>query len=123
MLRLAARHADAWGRDFDQVEPGTEPYSAADLTAWQARVDVACVAVGRDPATLARTAGVVVDLPIAPRREGWGSGSLVGPPEALAEGLRGCARAGFSHVQLWLNPGTVAGIDAFAPVLELLDRG
>jgi hypothetical protein len=62
---------------------------------------------------------VFVDLPIAPRREGWDA--LTGSPEALAEGLRGYARAGFTHVQLWLEPATIAGIEAFAPVLELLD--
>ena len=33
------------------------------------------------------------------------------------------ARAGISHVQLWLEPNTMAGIDAFLPVLERLDRG
>jgi hypothetical protein len=36
--------------------------------------------------------------------------------------LRAYAHAGFTHVQLWLEPSTLAGIDAFAPVLELLDR-
>jgi len=43
-------------------------------------------------------------------------------PEELAERLRAFARAGISHVQLWLEPNTMAGIDAFLPVLELLDR-
>ena len=57
MLRLAARHADIWNRDFDAVNPGVTPYSAADLTASQTRVDAACAEIGRDPATLARTAG------------------------------------------------------------------
>jgi alkanesulfonate monooxygenase SsuD/methylene tetrahydromethanopterin reductase-like flavin-dependent oxidoreductase (luciferase family) len=64
---------------------------------------------------------VFVDLPGATGREGWGA--LAGSPEELAEGLRAYARAGFTHVQLWLEPSTYAGIDGFAPVLELLDRG
>ncbi len=121
MLRLAARHADVWNRDFDGVNPGHEPYSAADLAAWRPRVDAACAAVGRDPATLARTAGVFVDLPGAPPREGWGA--LGGSPEAVAEGLRGYARAGFTHVQLGLNPNTAAAVASLAPVLERLDHG
>lgn len=114
VLRLAARHANACNRDFAAFDPD-------GLAAWQARVDGACAAVGRDPATLARTAAVFVDLPSAPRREGWGA--LAGPPEELSAGLRAYARLGFSHVQLWLEPGTRQGIEAFAGVLELLDQG
>jgi alkanesulfonate monooxygenase SsuD/methylene tetrahydromethanopterin reductase-like flavin-dependent oxidoreductase (luciferase family) len=118
MLRLAAQFADVWGRDFDRVNPDVVPYSAEDLSAWRPRVDAACAAVGRDPSTLERTAAVLVDLSTASGREGWNA--LTGSPEALAEGLRGYARAGFSHVQLWLEPATIAGIEAFAPVLDLL---
>jgi hypothetical protein len=44
-----------------------------------------------------------------------------GTPEALAGVLRAYAAAGFSEVQIWLNPCSIAGIDAFAPVLDLLD--
>ena len=121
MLELTARFADVWNRDFDAVNTDFEPYSADDLSAWQVRVDAACAEVGRDPASLRRTAAVIVDLPIAPGREGWGA--LTGSPEELAAGLRGYALAGFTHVQIWLEPGTMAGIEAFAPVLEFLDRG
>jgi probable F420-dependent oxidoreductase len=120
MLRLAARFADIWNRDFDVWNPDVVPYSAEDLAAWGPRVDAACAEVGRDPATLTRTAGVLVDLPIAPVREGWQA--LTGAPEDLAEGLRGYAAAGFTHVQIWLEPSTLAGIEAFGPVLEALDR-
>ena len=121
MMHLAARYADTWNRDFPTANPGFVPFSPEDLAAWQPRVDAACAAVGRDPATLGRTAGVLVDLPIAPGREGWDA--LTGSSEELAEGLRAYARAGFSHVQLWLEPSTVQGIEVFAPVLELLDQG
>ena len=57
MLRLAARYADAWnggltsGRAFPDAVPPL-----------QAAVDAACVAVGRDPATLERTVGVLVEF-------------------------------------------------------------
>ena len=119
MLRLAARYADAWNRDFPASNPGFARFAPEDLAAWHVRVDAACAAVGRDPGTLARTGAVMVDLPDATGREGWGA--LVGSSEELAEGLRGYARACFSHVQLWLEPGTVQGIEAFAPVLDLLN--
>lgn len=114
VLRLAARHADACNRDFTAFDP-------EGLAAWQARVDAACAAVGRDPATLARTAALFVDLPLAAGREG--GGALAGSPKEIAEGLRAYARLGFGHVQLWLQPSTVQGIEAFAPVLQMLDRG
>ncbi|HEU5431990.1 MAG TPA: LLM class flavin-dependent oxidoreductase [Thermomicrobiales bacterium] len=120
MLRLAARYADIWNRDFDAVNPGVEPYSPADLAASQSRVDAACEAIGRDPTTLGRTVGVWVDLPAAPSR-GWGA--LTGTPEAIAAGLRRYADAGFQSAQVWLHPNTAAGVDAFAPVLERLAAG
>ena len=120
MLRLAAQHADIWNRDFDGVNPGLEPYSAADLTASQARVDAACAEVGRDPASLERTAGVWVDLPSAPSR-GWDA--LTGTHKEMAAGLRVYADTGYTQVQVWLNDQTVSGIEAFAPVLELARRG
>jgi hypothetical protein len=79
--------------------------------------------IGRDPATLERTAGVWVDLPIAPWRQGWDA--LTGTPEKLAAGLRLYADSGYSQVQVWLNQPTTEGIEVFAPVLELVrgDRG
>jgi hypothetical protein len=48
--------------------------------------------------------------------------SLTGTPEELAEEMRGYAREGIAHVQVYPDPCTVAGIEAFAPVLETLDR-
>jgi alkanesulfonate monooxygenase SsuD/methylene tetrahydromethanopterin reductase-like flavin-dependent oxidoreductase (luciferase family) len=48
---------------------------------------------------------------------------VTGTPEEMADLLRAFAREGVSHVQLWLEPNTMAAIDAFVPVLELLDRG
>jgi alkanesulfonate monooxygenase SsuD/methylene tetrahydromethanopterin reductase-like flavin-dependent oxidoreductase (luciferase family) len=120
MLRLAAHYADIWNRDFDAVNPGYEPYSSEDLAASQSRVDAACADIGRDPATLARTVGVWVDLPSAPSR-GWNA--LTGSPQAIASGLRRYADAGFSQVQLWPQTCTVDSIDELAPVLELVRGG
>ena len=121
MLGLSARFADIWNRDFDVWNPDVTPYSDEDLRAWTPRVDAACAAVGRDPATLVRTAGVLVDLPIADPREGWQA--LNGTAEEIAAGLRAYARAGFTHAQVWLEPSSLAGVEAFGEVLEALDRG
>jgi probable F420-dependent oxidoreductase len=121
MIELAARFADIWNRDFDVWNPGVTPYSTEDLAAWRARVDARCERAGRDPATLERAASVFVDLPTGAGREGWQA--LRGTPEEIAEGLRAYARAGFTRVQVWLEPGSLEGVEAFAEVLALLDRG
>jgi alkanesulfonate monooxygenase SsuD/methylene tetrahydromethanopterin reductase-like flavin-dependent oxidoreductase (luciferase family) len=123
MLQLTARYADlwnawlTWGRSFPDAVPPLR-----DL------VDEACVAVGRDPATLQRTVTLLARVPGQRANLTFtsptGSGDpLTGPPEAIAEALRGFAREGISHVQIVHAPNTAAGIAGFAPVLELLDRG
>jgi alkanesulfonate monooxygenase SsuD/methylene tetrahydromethanopterin reductase-like flavin-dependent oxidoreductase (luciferase family) len=115
MLRLTAQHADLWNAFL--VYARSLPDALPPL---QAIVDAACAAHGRDPATLARTAGVRVAL--------LGEHVPVGTPisgsaEAIAETLRGFAGAGAAAVQLLLTPNTLAGLEAFALVLEHLDRG
>jgi hypothetical protein len=94
------------------------------LPAQMAAVDAACVEEGRDPATLERTASVHIDLPGVVRRPfGDTRQRTTGSTEELAAFLRRYADAGIAHVQVWLAPNTPAGIEAFAPVLQLLDRG
>lgn len=115
MLRLCATHADQWngwiayGRSHpDEVAP------------MRAAVDAACAAIDRDPASLSRT--LTVGAALLGRRLG-NADALSGEPEAIAERLRGFAAEGIDHVQVYLHPNTVEGIDALAPVLELLDQG
>jgi alkanesulfonate monooxygenase SsuD/methylene tetrahydromethanopterin reductase-like flavin-dependent oxidoreductase (luciferase family) len=113
MLRLTAQYADQWngslrnGRSHgDQVPPMREA------------VDAACREVGRDPATLGRT--VMVGAALLGRRLG-NADALTGEPEEIAERLRSFAVAGIDHVQVYLHPNTIEGIEALAPALELLD--
>ena len=104
MLRLTARHADAW------------------QTAWFGRPDdryrqrhgellAACAAEGRDPATLQVTVGVEVD--------GMSQGGTALPLEIgpIAEALGEWREAGVDHVQLAVIPSTPA---AFHIVLEAI---
>jgi hypothetical protein len=94
-------------------------------------VDDSCVKVGRDPATLLRTVHALIDLPgaesgetpVGVRAYRSSRAPVTGTLEELAERLRAFSRAGISHIQLWLDPNTMAGIDAFLPVLDSLDRG
>jgi alkanesulfonate monooxygenase SsuD/methylene tetrahydromethanopterin reductase-like flavin-dependent oxidoreductase (luciferase family) len=85
-------------------------------------LDGACREVGRDPGSLQRTIGTFVALDPSeavgrPAREG-----LRGAPEQIAQRLRDLETAGASHVTCLLVPPTARGIEAFAPVIELLGR-
>jgi alkanesulfonate monooxygenase SsuD/methylene tetrahydromethanopterin reductase-like flavin-dependent oxidoreductase (luciferase family) len=119
MLRLAATYADLWNAEG----PGHRP---EEMSTRRAAGDAACVAVGRDPATLGRSASVVINLPMG---QGWqpssAQGKQQGPtsPEEVAEALRGYAREGLSHVQLWLTPNTLKSLEWSKAVLDLLDYG
>jgi alkanesulfonate monooxygenase SsuD/methylene tetrahydromethanopterin reductase-like flavin-dependent oxidoreductase (luciferase family) len=117
MLGLTARYADIWngwlafGRNHpDVVPPMTE------------RVDAACRAAGRDPATLARTLTVMVDLPSQVAAKGVRPERISGTPEEIAAQLKAFADLGMTHIQLWLNPMNQAGLYELAPVLEAFDR-
>jgi alkanesulfonate monooxygenase SsuD/methylene tetrahydromethanopterin reductase-like flavin-dependent oxidoreductase (luciferase family) len=93
----------------------------------RALVDEICRDVGRDPHAVERTVAVQVRLPGGRGRVHGGNTKegplpLVGSPEVLAEGLRAYPREGIGEVQLVLDPITLASLDEFAPVLEILDR-
>ena len=120
MDRLAARSADVWNAAW----PNRAEALAPRITA----IAVACEEVERDPATLERTVGVMVDLPgLGPSRD-WLWAKLVreplepltGTPEEIAAELRAYADLGVTRAQVWLDPPGLAGVEAFAPVLELL---
>jgi alkanesulfonate monooxygenase SsuD/methylene tetrahydromethanopterin reductase-like flavin-dependent oxidoreductase (luciferase family) len=121
MLRLTAQYADAWNADRQN--------DVAAVQALNARVDRACDEVGRDPASLAHVIGIQVDLhndtrpPMQPRQWLMAPWPLTGPHEELAEQIRAFTAARVSHLIVWIDPVSVAGIEAFAPVLELLDAG
>jgi alkanesulfonate monooxygenase SsuD/methylene tetrahydromethanopterin reductase-like flavin-dependent oxidoreductase (luciferase family) len=120
MMNLIAKYADAWNRDrLNDVD------MVLDL---QAKVDAACVAAGRDPSTLGRVVGIQVDMLNDERDEKnprqwikhpW---PLTGSPEELAEQIRGYGQAKVDHLVVWIDPVSPAAVEAFAPVLELLDR-
>lgn len=119
MLRLAATYADLWNAEGPLQGP-------EGMSSRRVAGDAACVAVGRDPATLGRSASVVINLPIG---QSWQHSSAPGKqprptsPEEVAETLRGYASAGLSHVQLWLTPNTLKSLEWFKAVLDLLDHG
>jgi probable F420-dependent oxidoreductase len=117
MLGLTARYADIWNTWFSQTNN-----DLGKLREEMEKVDAACIAHGRDPSTLARTTAMAIE--VAPHTPStMGVPLITGSPESLAGELRAYADAGISHVQVWLEPNTPAGIEAFVPVLEMLDQG
>ncbi len=121
MLRLAAQYADAWNAWFTWF--GNRPEGIAAV---RKKVDAACAEVGRDPATLARTAAVLVQVEgeQVARRGGQPETAppLRGSPDELADQLRAFAAEGISHVQLVVEPITGRSIERLAPVLQALSR-
>ena len=123
MLRITLPHVASWNAWYAYY--GNRPDELAPLLR---EVDHACAEVGRDPATVERTVALLIGLSGSTTRP---SGDvterdvspITGTPGELAETLRALARQGVGHVQLVLDPNTIAAIEEFAPVLELLDRG
>jgi alkanesulfonate monooxygenase SsuD/methylene tetrahydromethanopterin reductase-like flavin-dependent oxidoreductase (luciferase family) len=121
MRRLIAQYADLWNGwlTYDR-EP---PYS---LSSVQTTLDEACLSTRRDPTTLERTVCITVALDGHQLIYGswkFTDGALKGSPEELADAFRLFAQQGVSQLQLILAPSTLEGLDAFAPVLALLDQG
>ena len=117
MMRLTAQYADMWNGYYDDTLN-----RATGVAPLRERIDAACQAAGRDPATLARTASMQIVYPGGPIGAPWPVPPFSGTPEEIAEELRAYAREGISHVQVSLEPMLPSSIAAFQPVLELLDR-
>jgi alkanesulfonate monooxygenase SsuD/methylene tetrahydromethanopterin reductase-like flavin-dependent oxidoreductase (luciferase family) len=120
MMNLMATYADYWNKDrLNDVD---------QLLEVEARVDAACVEAGRDPATLGRVVGIQVDMlndqreAFTPRQWVMSPFPLSGSSEELAEQIRNYTRAHVDHLIVSIDPITPAALEAFAPVLELLDR-
>ena len=121
MLRLAATYADLWNAEGPMRRP-------EEIIPLRASGDAACAEVGRDPATLGRSASVAINLPMAQaqrvqRSSAQGEQPEPTSPEEIAEMLRSYESKGLSHVQLWLTPNTIASLEWFAAVLKLMDHG
>ena len=101
MLHLAARHADIWSWYVEE---------RSDLEEFGPRLaalEAACLEASRDPASIGRSAGIIVEPT-----------GVTGAAEALAIPLRGSAE---EQVEILLWPRTLAALAAMAPVLKPLD--
>ena len=109
--RAAARFADIYScyveerAEVDEVRPRLESLEAI------------CEELGRDPATIGRSVGVVV-LPL--EAAGSRASAICGSPEEIADAFRSFRDGGFSRLEIMLNPGTMEALDALAPVVALI---
>jgi alkanesulfonate monooxygenase SsuD/methylene tetrahydromethanopterin reductase-like flavin-dependent oxidoreductase (luciferase family) len=108
LLRLTAELADHWNASLHAIAETGELVAA---------VDAACRAAGRDPATLTRSAEILVrTLPATDERPG--DLELHGDPATIAAGIWAYADLGIDELQVQFVPNTRASIEAFGPVLE-----
>jgi probable F420-dependent oxidoreductase len=113
MLRIAARHADAYNAIW--------PVTLAQVTAQRERMVAACAAVGRDPATFDLTAGTFVHLP-ENGRTADDDRAISGTYEEIAAQLRAFADAGVRHLIVDFRPDiSVQAIEEFGRVLALME--
>jgi alkanesulfonate monooxygenase SsuD/methylene tetrahydromethanopterin reductase-like flavin-dependent oxidoreductase (luciferase family) len=110
MLRIIARYADAWNTVWHGDPEEVVPLMAA--------ADAACREVGRDPATLVRTAGGNVAMPGYLGRR---PNPIEGDDEAMAATLLRFRELGIQHFIAGLDPCTPRTIEQFARVIELID--
>jgi probable F420-dependent oxidoreductase len=115
MLRLTARHADAWN---------TAWFGAPDARLHErlAAFDAALAAEGRDPAAVTRTVGIVVDDPsheALDHDEEDEDSSFRGSVDELAGALDAYAALDVGHLILVLQPMTETSLDRLASALAL----
>jgi alkanesulfonate monooxygenase SsuD/methylene tetrahydromethanopterin reductase-like flavin-dependent oxidoreductase (luciferase family) len=117
MMRLTAKYADGWNVWFKEIDNKVE-----NLVEMLKRLDEACFKVGRDPATLQRSAAVKIEVgKHAPST--MSTDPISGSPVEIAAALRAYAAVGLSHVQVWPEPCTVQGVEKFGEIFDVLDRG
>ena len=114
-MRHAARLADIWSCYAEERSDVTE------LGPRIAALEAACTEVGRDPATIGRSAGIEVAPLAGAAGTAASAGAIAGGAEQIADAIRALGDAGYTQVEVMLEPHTGAALEAMAPVLELLD--
>jgi alkanesulfonate monooxygenase SsuD/methylene tetrahydromethanopterin reductase-like flavin-dependent oxidoreductase (luciferase family) len=116
MMRIVARWTDAWNSAW--VARPDDPL----LMGRMAELDRACLEVGRDPASLVRTAGVSIRFPDAdlPGPTGDRAKDLMGSTDELAAGLARFADVGYAEVMIWPEPMTIGSVEAIGEAVARL---
>jgi probable F420-dependent oxidoreductase len=120
MLRIALPHVDMWNSWYTGFDNTPE-----ELGRLMERVDEACAGVGRDPATLERSAAVLVQFERGSGRiAGSGERPVVTPISGsraeIAESLTRFAAIGVDHLQTVLDPIDARSVEELGEVLALM---
>jgi probable F420-dependent oxidoreductase len=113
MLRLTAELADHWNYGL---------HLASETAAMIPAVDDACRAIGREPATLTKSAEALIRVLPPSREEPPEERELRGDPAELASALQAYAELGMDELQIQLRPNNLEAVFAFAAVLEAMRR-
>lgn len=120
MLRIAAAHIDMWNSWY--VWFGNRAEGMGGLVG---ELDAACADVGRDPATVEKTAAVLVELERGAGRRGGSEERPPAPPirgthDEIAEALRAFSAVGMAHLQVVIDPIDTAAVEELASVIAML---
>lgn len=111
MLRLAARHADAWNTAWFGLPDNRLRQRIADF-------DAALAAEARSPTSIQRTVGVeVVDPEYATTHDGSNT-AIAGSVEALSEAITAYEALAFDDLIVGLRPPTKRSLDRLATALR-----
>lgn len=117
MLAATLPHVHAWNSWYEDF--GNDPGALPPLLD---QIDRACVAAGRDPATLSKTVAVLVQFgDTALRRNPHNP--IRGAAAELAEVFARFEMTGIDHLQLVLDPITLESIESAAEALRAFRRG
>jgi probable F420-dependent oxidoreductase len=111
MLRLTAALADRWNGALGAMD---------DTVKVLAALDRACSDIGRDPSTIERSVEVLVRPGPATRGEVPEPQELRGSTDELVTSLQAYAALGIDELQVQLRPNSIAGVEAFGPVIAAM---
>jgi probable F420-dependent oxidoreductase len=114
VLAAALPHADVWNTWYDWYGNTAEGFATKIR-----EIDLACERAGRDPATLERSACVLVRLgDDAERRDEPGVTPLEGSADAIGAGLREITQAGADELILVPDPITEESVRTLGPIVR-----
>ncbi len=116
MLRLAARHADAWNTAWYGTPNERLDLRSADLA-------VALGAEDRDPASIRRCVGIELADPEAARPDEGDGDLFAGPVDEMASVIDRYEALGFDDLIVLLQPVTARSLDRLAEALDLRSKG
>jgi alkanesulfonate monooxygenase SsuD/methylene tetrahydromethanopterin reductase-like flavin-dependent oxidoreductase (luciferase family) len=111
-MALAARYADTWSA---YATTSSLPEAFRSMTA---ELDRICEGIGRDPSTIGRSIGAIVEPGEENVAEALGFGvAITGSTERIAETLLSFADVGATRVEIFPYPNAIATLERIAPVL------